>query len=199
MHDVLYSLLLALLAGTLLLGSCGLAGNDENGRKTQVDSTYFRTTLNGEEAWSAGGTKGNYLFSEEGYTWLSISGGYRPESNTKYSYTEILELLVIFRGTGTYALVEDRPEGTNNVVGSEFRETGGDVIYHTYSPIDDSLTNQLTITSYDSTTSLIEGTFHTTVVVDSAPEPGEPSQRRPDTLRFTDGEFRVNVRDQRDE
>lgn len=66
----------------------------------------------------------------------------------------------------------------------------------TYSPTDDTSANQLTITSYDSTTSVMTGTFRTTVVVDSAQrvsEPGEPPRRRPDTLRFTDGEFRVRV------
>ena len=44
MRDTLYSLLLAVLAGTLL-GSCGLIGNE----KTQTNGTYFRAVLNGEE------------------------------------------------------------------------------------------------------------------------------------------------------
>ncbi len=155
-HDALHNLLLAGLASTLLLGSCGFAGHSDN-EETQVDSTYFRATLNGEKTWTAGGTKGNYLFVEEGRTWLSISGGYKPNPNSTYSYTEILEFLVIFRGTGTYSLVENQPAKTNNVTGSEFRETGGDVIYTTYSSTNDSLANQLTITSYDSTSSVIEG------------------------------------------
>lgn len=48
----------------------------------------------------------------------------------------------------------------------------------------------------------MEGTFRTTVVVDAddrVSEPGEPPRRRPDTLRFTDGRFRVVVEDRREE
>ena len=80
--------------------------------------------------------------------------------------------------------------------GSAYYENDGDVLIASYHPTEDALANRLTITSYDSTTGALEGTFRTTVVVDSAErvsEPGEPARRRPDTLRFTDGEFRVKV------
>ena len=86
--------------------------------------------------------------------------------------------------------------------GGFFSENDYDVTISSYSATDDSSVNRLTITKYDSTTGVLEGTFRTTVVVDSAErvsEPGEPPRRRPDTLRFTDGEFRVKTRDLRDQ
>ncbi len=94
-------------------------------------------------------------------------------------------------------------EGYNtHYTGSRFHEAESDALFASYHSTDDTSTNQLTITSFDSTTGLMEGTFRTTVVVDSADrvdESGEPPRRRPDTLRFTDGEFRVKVEDQRNE
>jgi hypothetical protein len=67
MQENLSSLLLAALAGTLLLGSCGLIGNEE----TQADSNYFRAVLDGEETWSG---KPDAAFSKQGRfnSWLAI-------------------------------------------------------------------------------------------------------------------------------
>jgi hypothetical protein len=93
-------------------------------------------------------------------------------------------------------------DGRSRISGASFYVNEGDVLLSTYSPTDDTLDNQLMITSYDTTTGIMEGTFRTTVVVDSADresEPGEPPRHRPDTLRFTNGEFRVEVEDRRDQ
>ena len=189
----LFSLLLAALAGTLLLGSCGLIGNEE----TQADSNYFRATLNGDEVWTAGGTtKTNRLFDANGFEWLTLRVAHFPGPATRYAYRETLEFRVTFRGTGMYSLVEGTPEGAYEETGSVYREGEGDVIFTRYHPTEDSSANQLTITSYDSTTGIMTGTFHTTLVItedDEESEPGEPPRRQPDTLRFTDGEFRVKV------
>ncbi len=83
-----------------------------------------------------------------------------------------------------------------------FSTNDGDVALTRYRPVPDSSVNQLSIANYDSTTDVMTGTFRTTVVIveeDQEPETGEPPRRRPDTLRFTDGEFRVKVRDLREQ
>jgi len=90
--------------------------------------------------------------------------------------------------------------GISRILGSSYYEKDGDVIISSYHATDDTSANQFTITSYDSATGMMEGSFRTTVVVDSSEretEPGEPPRRRPDTLRFTDAEFRVRVEDRR--
>ena len=51
-ESTLSSLLLAALAGTLLLGSCGLTGSSEK-KKAKSDSTFFLATLNGN-SWRGG-------------------------------------------------------------------------------------------------------------------------------------------------
>jgi len=192
MHDALRSLLLALLTGTLLLGSCGLAGSDDGG-EPQVDSTYFRATLNGEEVWSGEGRA--IMAKSGGFDWLTIVGDTLHEQH--YPYTESLQLPVAYRGPRNYSLMRViRNREAQLTSGTSYFEVDGDVLISSYHSTDDTSANQLTITSYDSTAGVMTGTFRTTVVVDSAQrvsEPGEPPRRRPDTLRFTDGEFRVEV------
>jgi hypothetical protein len=195
----LSSLLLAALAGTLLLGSCGLTGSSEK-KKAKSDSTFFLATLNGEEVWSG---KPNATFSKQGrFDWLALFADsmYNPGL-----YKEQLSFHTPFQRNGEYSMVEvnrELDDGRSRISGASFYVNEGDVLLSTYSPTDDTLDNQLMITSYDTTTGIMEGTFRTTVVVDSADresEPGEPPRHRPDTLRFTNGEFRVEVEDRRDQ
>ncbi len=196
MRDILYGLLLAALASTLPLGSCGFAEHGDN-EETQVDSTYFRATLNGEENWRG---EGRAILARSGdFRWLTVVGDTLHEQN--YPHNESLQLSVAYRGPREYSLVRMmRSREPRLISGTSYFESDGDVTIASYHSTDDTSANQLTIASYDSTTGLMEGTFRTTVVVDSADrvsEPGEPPRRRPDTLRFTDGEFRVTVEDRR--
>ena len=196
MRDTLYSLLLAVLAGTLLLGSCGLSENKE----TQTDSNYFRAAPNGEETWS---NNPDAVFSEQARcdSWLVIFADSTYQSRP---YRERLGFSISFHGTDEYPLAETEYEVDKvgvRIAGASFSENDGDVLISNYHATDNSLVNQMMITSYDSTTGIMEGAFRTTVVVDSSErvfEPGEPPRRQPDTLRFTDGEFRVKMRDLRD-
>ena len=196
MRDTLYSLLLAVLAGTLLLGSCGLSGNKE----TQTDSNYFRAAPNGEETWSG---NPDAVFSEQARfnSWLVISADSTYQSRP---YRERLGFSISFHGTDEYPLAETEYEVDEvgvRIAGASFSENDGDVLISNYHATDNSLVNRMMITSYDSTTGIMEGAFRTTVVVDSSErafEPGEPPRRQPDTLRSTDGEFRVRMRDLRD-
>jgi len=185
---VLHGLLLPALAGTLLLGSCGLTGDDD----FKANDTYFRATLNGGEMWVGDEIRATFSGGKKSNQWLTITADTVHKQH--YPYTERLVVVAIFEGVRTYPLTEIEHEWDET--GSAYYENDGDVLIASYHPTEDALANRLTITSYDSTTGALEGTFRTTVVVDSAErvsEPGEPARRRPDTLRFTDGEFRVKV------
>jgi len=198
MKDALLGLLVAGHTGLLLLGSCGLMGNGEE-EKTKADSTYFQATLNGEETWSG---RPDASFSDQGRVdWLVVFGDSVYEGQ---SYKEGLGFSLPYEGSKAYSAVNREVEIEKNrtrMAGVSFSVKDWDVILSRYHATDDSSSNQLMITEYDTTSGIMEGTFRTTVVVDSAdrePEPGEPPRLRPDTLRFTDGEFRVKVRDLRD-
>ncbi|MGI9176036.1 MAG: hypothetical protein ACR2GR_12035 [Rhodothermales bacterium] len=180
----------------LLLGSCGLFGADDDGDGEEVES-YFRATLNGEEAWSG---KPDAAFSQQGpYLWLAIGA----DSVYDDFYRESLTLATPFEGPGEYTLVPveyDTGAGGIRTAGATFYESDDDVQVARYRATADSSANHLTITSYDSTAGILEGRFRTTVVVaedDRISEPGEPPRRRADTLRFEEGTFRVKVRDLR--
>ncbi|WP_103020447.1 CPBP family glutamic-type intramembrane protease [Salinibacter altiplanensis] len=131
MHDALYSLFLAGLAATVLLGSCGLVGSDEK-PKTQADSTFFRTTLNGEEIWSG---KPDAAFSKQGrFDWLALftDSMYYPGL-----YRESLSFHTPFQGTGEYSTVEIKrklEEGRFRTSGASFHVSDGDALVSTYFP-----------------------------------------------------------------
>lgn len=201
MHEAHSRLFLAALVTSLLLGSCGIVESEEGAKESTSDSTYFRATLNGEEEWSG---EPDAAFSQQGRIerWLSISADSVDEKN--FPRTENLGFAVPFQNVGNYSLSPteyDISEGWTRTSGANFYESDGDALLASYNATNDTSANQLTITEYDSTAMVMKGTFRTTVVVDSADredEPGEPARRRPDTLRFTDGEFRVELRDLRE-
>lgn len=187
------------VVGSFLLGSCGLVGSGGE-KRSKKDSIYFHTVLNSGDTWTSEPKAG---FAEvAGFArWLTISG---DTVNSKNYYTESLSLVVPFRGEGKYPLIEIEHQawGGTRSSGASFYESDGDALVASYSPTSDSTLNWIIIKDYDSTTGVLEGTFRTTLVVDSSErvsEPGEPPRRRPDTLRFTDGEFRVKVEDRRDQ
>lgn len=195
-RHVLHSLLLTALIGTLLFGSCGLVGSDDSNSK--ANDTYFRATLNGGKMWVGDEMRATFSEGENSNRWLTIIADTVHKQH--YPYTERLVFVAIFEGIGTYPLTEREHE--LDETGSAYYENDGDVLIASYHPTEGDSANRLTITNYDSTTGVLEGTFRTTVVVDSAErvsEPGEPPRRRPDTLRFTDGEFRVKTRNLRDQ
>lgn len=201
MHDAVPALLVVSFTSMLLLGSCGLLDNTEQAERSTADSTYVRATLNGEEKWSG---EPDAAFSPRGRIdrWLSISADSVDDEN--FPRTENLGFSLPFQDAGNYFLTPTQyeiTEGWTRTSGSSFYESDGDVLLASYTATSDTSANKLTITDYDSTEIIIEGLFRTTAVVDSADreeEPGEPPRRRPDTLCFTNGEFRVEVRDVRE-
>jgi len=200
MKDVLLGMTAVGLTGLLLLGSCDLLNEKREVNEQESDSTYFRATLNDQEEWSAD-PRG--VFVDNGGKFdhmLSISGDTIHQNS--FPYTENLIIFVNYHGKGRYNISGKKfiVNGSPLITGSSYAELDGDVLISEYHPIDDTTANQMTVTTYDSTTGTVGGTFRTTVVVDSADresEPGEPPRRRPDTLRFTNGKFRVKVEDQR--
>ena len=191
MRDASLGLLVAGLTGVLLLGSCGLTGSGEE-EKAKADSTYFRAMFNGKEMWAGEEIRATFSEGKRFSRWLTIIADTVHKQH--YPYTERLVIVAIFEGVGAYSLTEIEREWDET--GSAYYENDGDVLIASYHPTENTSANRLTITHYDSTAGVLEGTFRTTVVVDSAErasEPGAPSRRRPDTLRFTDGEFRVKV------
>lgn len=198
MQNALSSLLLAILTGALLLGGCDLQGS-EGEEESTVDSTYVQATLNGKEMWSGRPLAG---FSKQGRInpWLDVVGRLYDERFDPPILLEELTLAVPFRGVGSYSLVPkeyDLGNGWTRISLGAFAELDHDATLADYTATNDTSANHLTITRFDSTAMVMEGTFRTTVVVDSADredEPGEPP-RRPDTLRFTDGEFCVKVKE----
>ncbi len=184
----------ALLSAVLLLGGCALMGNDDNDESEDVRS-YFRATLNGEETWS--GVPDAGLSQQGQYAWMAI---YADSVYHDY-HRERLSFAIAFEGMGEYALIPrtyKTYEGGIRISGASFHESDWDARLAGYRATEDTSANHLTIASYDSTTGILTGSFRATVVVDEddrVDEPGEPPRRRPDTLRFTDGTFRVKVRD----
>ena len=137
----------------LLLGSCGLFGADDEAEEVE---SYFRATLNGEEAWRG---EPDAAFSEQGpYLWLAIGA----DSVYADFYRESLSLATPFEGPGEYTLVRveyDTGEGGIRTADASFYEGDDDVQVAGYHATADSSANHLTITRYDSTAGIMEGRF----------------------------------------
>jgi hypothetical protein len=181
------------LSGTLLFAfffvslGCSFIGNEST---TPSPDVHFTATLNGEP-WTAE-VQPSGINSEDYFDIVGIR-----YSETSF-WNEQLVFSLPFRGTGSYSLVWGERQG--DLYGASFFEVDGDARLATYYPLPDSATNYVRVTSYDPDTGIMKGRFRTTVVVspeDRLDEPGEPPRRRVDTLRFTDGSFRVVIEDRR--
>lgn len=182
-----------LLLGVVLLASlfvtlgCNFIGNES----TKGDpETHFIATLNGER-WVAD-VQPTVINRANRFDIVGIRN-----SETSF-WNEQLAFSLPFRGTGSYSVVWGERQG--DLYGGLFFEADGDARVATYYPQSDSSDNYLTVTRYDPETGVMEGRFRTTLVVspdDQMTEPGEPERRRADTLRFTDGSFRIVLDDRR--
>lgn len=161
MLDALCPRIPILFSVVLLLGSCGLLSTDDNGDAEDV-TTYFRATLNQEETWS--GQPRASLSQQGPYLWFSVGA----DSVYDDFHRESLSLRGPFEGPGEYALVPvtyETGEGGTRTAGASFHESDWDARLAGYGATDDASANHLTITSYDSTTGILTGSFHATVVV----------------------------------
>ena len=181
-----------ILFGAVLLASCGLFGSEEE--EPEISPSYFAALLNGEP-WR--GEASGTINEEDRFTI-----GATHHDSLSY-WNESLSFSLYFEGEGTYPLTR---HGGDDFYGALHFEADGDAGLATYDPTEDEA-NQMTLTRYDSAAGLVEGTFAVTLVVDpddrepKEPLPGLPpfpQRRRPDTLRFTEGHFYVEISDRRD-
>ena len=180
--------------GAVLLASCGLFGSEEEAE--QESSGYFTALLNGEP-WR-GEARGD--INEENR--LTIGA----ERHDSLSYwVEGLSFSAYFRGGDAYPLGRHSHPSTRRTFGALYSEADGDALIAVYYPTD-SAANRMTLTRFDSTEGVVEGTFEVTLIVDPDDRETEPlppgvpppmERRRPDTLRFTEGRFYVEIFDDR--
>ena len=183
----------------VLLASCGLFGsNEEEEAEQEVPSGYFTALLNGEP-WRGPAIGG---INEEDYFAIG-AGTYDSLSYWNGSLT----FSAPFDGEGTYPLYRygELDRYSSGLYGGRYYESDGDAGIAEYNPTS-SEANRMTITRYDSARGIVEGTFAVTLVVDPGdrePEPLPPGvpppmeRRHPDTLRFTEGRFYVEIFDDR--
>ena len=180
--------------GAVLLASCGLFGSEEEAE--QESSGYFTALLNGEP-WR-GEARGGI---NEG-SWLTISA--KQYDSLRY-WAESIGFLLYFQGEGAYPLASHSHPSTMRTFGALYAEADDDALIAAYYPTD-SAANRMTLVRFDSTEGVVEGTFEVTLVVDPDDRETEPlppgvpppmERRRPDTLRFTNGTFYVEIFDDR--
>ena len=177
--------------GVVLLASCGLFGSEEEAE--QESSGYFTALLNGEP-WR-GEARGG-LNEENRFTI-----GAKQYDSLSY-WNESLSFSAYFQGEGTYPLTR---HGGDDFYGASLLELDGDAGLAAYDPTE-SAANRMTLVRFDSTEGVVEGTFEVTLIVDPDDRETEPlppgvpppmERRRPDTLRFTEGRFYVEIFDDR--
>jgi hypothetical protein len=100
---------------------------------------------------------------------------------------ESLGFIKIPFSLGTYTVTSELPINNNEQVGGFFSFQHDDEIRAGYEVTEADNSNFLTITSYDSTTLELKGTFDLTFLKTSG------SSEYPDTVRFTNGEFHTKI------
>ena len=187
-----------LLSGPILilcLAGCGLTDDppvDPPANPVTDDTVVFTARLNGNP-WIAEAPRAS-LSRGADLTVLAVD----PDE-TRYPYEQGLFFIVPIEGVGSYSLNRSTrmdnpgtPEEVFHLYGAILQEAYGDQVNSEYHATQDPA-NRLVVTRYDGVNGYVEGTFAATLVVDLSSE----SRELPDTLRFTDGRFRVRVEDLR--
>jgi hypothetical protein len=187
-----------LVPAALALYGCGAAGVGEE----EQPEFYFEANLNGE-SW-----QGEQIYSSraslfrkgENLHMLTIAQGYFAESGR---YDELLTISTHSLTLGTHpieAVANDTTFAFPLVSGAYFSEFHGDQPIGDYKtpPAGSNASEQagtLTLTRLDLDAGVAEGTFEALLVVwpDDAVGRSAELRRRPDTLRFTDGRFRLPI------
>lgn len=171
--------------GTLLLIGCGLFSSAD--REAQIPEQYVTATLNGAP-WTA---QTAYLEAEDAPLSSWVPGEYLSlmvlnQDVQRYPYYESLMMGAPSPEPGLQVAVEPVPSIAR---GGWFVEADGDAFIATYHPTPDS-SNVIEITRHDPDAQVVEGRFQLTLAV--SPDYRDVAERqRPDTLRFTDGRFRL--------
>lgn len=187
----IHTILLPFLA--LIFFGCGILSSDDNDNNG-IDQ-YFRSNLNGEE-W----TVFPRATVDKELTDLAIWG----EKLYPDYWRETLSIRLRFIGPGKYDMVWRRADDYDGIsIGAFYSEADYDVGIARYYARTNDTTNFMEIISYDEESRIIEGTFHLTLVIEEEWEEkvkrweelgiNYPKRRRPDTLFFINGRFRVLV------
>jgi len=89
---------------------------------------------------------------------------------------------------GTYPVLDNPPQLRDSVERAKYYYLDQDVLYGVYKVLESDTTNAITISSYDSVSREIKGTFNVTFVPEHLPYPGAP-----DTIRFRNGQFHTKI------
>lgn len=76
----------------------------------------------------------------------------------------------------------------DTLIGARYFYVDHDVVYGVYKVLESDSTNAITISSYDSVSREIKGSFNVTFVPEHLPYPGAP-----DTIRFRNGWFHTKI------
>ncbi|MFN0174843.1 MAG: hypothetical protein ACKVU0_09375 [Saprospiraceae bacterium] len=91
---------------------------------------------------------------------------------------------------GKNYLVNTFPQIDDGLVGAHYFILDDDVILGNYLLLESDSTSFITLTSFDSTSRELRGTFDVTLIVDHRPDPSYP-----DTIRFRNGQFHTKLKD----
>lgn len=176
------------LTRVLSLIGCSLLG----GEKKTMTEVFFTAQLNGQP-WEAVPDAYLECLSTPGSAEVSMLQLVGVQSHQQGYWFDRLRLPVPFPGARSFSLTRDEKQPRGTI----FSEGESDALVAVYYPTNDSSANRMEITRYDAESGLMEGTFRTTLVVEEV-NVDDPMRRQPDTLRFTEGRFRVTVEDHRD-
>jgi hypothetical protein len=90
--------------------------------------------------------------------------------------------------TGTFALNNTIPQNDDSLIGAGYFIVDDDVSLGNYLVLESDSSSFITITSYDSLSNEIKGTFDATFIVEQKPDASYP-----DTVRFRNGVFHTKL------
>ena len=105
-----------------------------------------------------------------------------------YYVTKGLNFYRIPLRVGTYPVLDNPPQIRDSVERAKYYYLDYDVLYGVYKVLESDTTNAITISSYDSVSREIKGSFNVTFVPEHLPYPGAP-----DTIRFRNGQFHTKI------
>ena len=172
--------------------SCNIFSPDDG--EPDEDLNHFTATVNGIPFWGAPQADVTDI-SGNGDTLLTFSG-LHPDSLAPPYLQSLIFSVPTDNSSTSFDPVRRVNEAFGFRIGGFMVEVDGDVIIAQYLAVS-SPTNQLTIRRMNPGTEdeYIEGEFDVTYALDPVYEsdPPDPNRRLPDSLRVTNGSFRIQV------
>jgi len=177
----------------LLISGCDMFNTDKKEPEPEVKQ-YFRAEVNGE-SWS--GVPRAVLSNLGDLPWFSLYAiGY---DSTKWPYSEDIGFSIHFNSEESEYNVIREPEENGRTSGAYFVESDGDATIARYEPIPDSINTLIIhLEKMGNEKELVTGTFSMKVAIDPRydNEYTNGYRQQPDTVRITNGEFRVLLEEQ---